>query len=137
MAVSVPCEPAVSVKPASSVGRTLSVTRARAAFAEWKPIGGFTIRRTRRLRPSCCAEFRPGRMAAGARRPALCESDRLRQGDKGLDELQTLEKNRANGLGEPVARTISPMTREHVFPPFRTLGGECATYATHIRSPRS
>jgi len=83
---------------------------------------------------------------------------------KRLDDLQTLEENRANRLGEPVARTIFPVgdddrghpyadyrwsrfknmapaemftvVGDHVFPFLRTLGGEGSTYATHMRDAR-
>ncbi len=83
---------------------------------------------------------------------------------KRLDDLQTLEENRANRLSEPVARTIFPdgaddwgrpyaeyrwsrfkhlapaemftVVAEHVFPWLRTLGGEGSTYATHMRDAR-
>jgi type I restriction enzyme M protein len=83
---------------------------------------------------------------------------------KRLDDLQTLEENRANRLGEPVTRVIFPTGRdskgrfyddyrwsrfkhlapaemftvigEHVFPFLRTLGGEGSTYATHMRDAR-
>jgi len=83
---------------------------------------------------------------------------------KRLDDLQTLEENKANRLGEPVARTIFPegdddkgrpyadyrwsrfknmapaemfiVVGEHVFPFLRTLGGEGSTYATHMRDAR-
>jgi type I restriction enzyme M protein len=78
---------------------------------------------------------------------------------KRLDDLQTLDENRANRLGEPVTRIIFPagtddkgrsyqdfrwsrfkhlapaemyaVVGEHVFPFLRTLGGEGSTYATH------
>ena len=83
---------------------------------------------------------------------------------KRLDDLQTLEENKANRLGEPVARTIFPggdddkgrpyadyrwgrfkhmppaemftVVGEHVFPWLRTLGGEGSTYSTHMRDAR-
>jgi type I restriction enzyme M protein len=83
---------------------------------------------------------------------------------KRLDDLQTLEENRANRLGEPVARTIFPdgdddkgrayadyrwsrfknmapaemftVVSEHVFPFLRTLGGEGSTYAKHMEGAR-
>jgi hypothetical protein len=37
---------------------------ARAALAEWNPYARLTIRRTRRLSPSCCALLIPSRTAA-------------------------------------------------------------------------
>ena len=83
---------------------------------------------------------------------------------KRLDDLQTLEENRASRLGEPVSRTIFPdgaddkgrayadyrwsrfkhfapadmytVVGEHVFPFLRTIGGEGSTYATHMRDAR-
>ena len=83
---------------------------------------------------------------------------------KRLDDLQTLEENRANRLGEPLGRTIFPegnddkdrphadlrwsrfkhfapadmyeVVGEHLFPFLRTLGGEGSTYATHMRDAR-
>jgi type I restriction enzyme M protein len=83
---------------------------------------------------------------------------------KRLDDLQTLEENKASRLGEPVGRSIFPAGRndrgrpyedlrwghfknfapaemyevvgEHVFPFLRTLGGEGSTYATHMRDAR-
>jgi type I restriction enzyme M protein len=83
---------------------------------------------------------------------------------KRLDDLQTLDENRANRLGEPLTRTIFPagsddkdrpyrdyrwsrfknmapaemyaVVGEHVFPFLRTLGGEGSTYATHMRDAR-
>jgi type I restriction enzyme M protein len=83
---------------------------------------------------------------------------------KRLDELQTLEENKAARLGEPIERRIFPKGKddrgrayedfrwsrlknfapaemfeivgEHVFPWLRTLGGEGSTYATHMRDAR-
>jgi type I restriction enzyme M protein len=83
---------------------------------------------------------------------------------KRLDDLQTLEENKASRLGEPLARTIFPdgvddkgrayddyrwsrfkhfgpadmytVVSEHVFPFLRTIGGEGSTYATHMRDAR-
>jgi type I restriction enzyme M protein len=83
---------------------------------------------------------------------------------KRLDDLQILEENKANRLGEPVVRAIFPdgpdnrgrsyqnyrwsrfkhlapaemftVVGEHVFPFLRTLGGEGSTYATHMRDAR-
>jgi len=83
---------------------------------------------------------------------------------KRLDDLHTLEENRANQLGEPMRRTIFPagddergrpyqdlrwgrfkhiapaemyeVVAEHVFPFLRTMGGEGSTYATHMRDAR-
>ena len=83
---------------------------------------------------------------------------------KRLDDLQTLEENKANRLGEPVTRVIFPdgtddggrsyqdyrwsrfknmapsemytVVAEHVFPFLRTLGGDGSTYATHMRDAR-
>lgn len=83
---------------------------------------------------------------------------------KRLDELQTLEENKARRLGEPVSRRIFPRGKddrgrpyedfrwsrlknfapaemftivgEHVFLFLRTLGGEDSTYATHMRDAR-
>jgi type I restriction enzyme M protein len=83
---------------------------------------------------------------------------------KRLDDLQTLEENKAARLGEPVSRTTFPDGRdnkgrpyadfrwsrfknfapaemytvvgEHVFAWLRTIGGEGSTYATHMRDAR-
>jgi len=83
---------------------------------------------------------------------------------KRLDDLQTLDENRANRLGEPGTRIIFPagtddrgrsyqdfrwsrfkhlapakmytVVGEHVFPFLRTLGGEGSTYATHMLDAR-
>jgi len=83
---------------------------------------------------------------------------------KRLDDLQTLEENRAARLAEPIGRAIFPagaddkgrsytdfrwsrfknfapadmfeVVGEHVFPLLRTLGGEGSTYATHMRGAR-
>jgi type I restriction enzyme M protein len=83
---------------------------------------------------------------------------------KRLDDLQTLEENKAARLGEPVARRIFPdgsddkerpyadyrwsrfknfdaatmytVVSEHVFPFLRTMGGEGSTYSTHMRDAR-
>lgn len=83
---------------------------------------------------------------------------------KRLDDLQTLEENKARRLGEPLERRIFPdgdddkgrpyqhyrwsqfknmapaemytVISEHVFPWLRTLGGEGSTYATHMRDAR-
>ncbi|HUP70051.1 MAG TPA: class I SAM-dependent DNA methyltransferase [Acidimicrobiales bacterium] len=83
---------------------------------------------------------------------------------KRLDDLQTLEENKANRLGGSVERTIFPggtdergrsyadyrwsrfknmapaemftVVGEHIFPFLRTLGGEGSTYATHMRDAR-
>ena len=81
-----------------------------------------------------------------------------------LDELQTLEENRARTLGKPMERRIFPegedakgkpystyrwqhfreleprqmheLLAEHVFPFLRTLGGDGSTYAQHMREAR-
>jgi type I restriction enzyme M protein len=83
---------------------------------------------------------------------------------KRLDDLQTLEENKARRLGEPMARRIFPdgndekgrsyqdyrwshfknlapaemftVASEHVFPFLRNLGGEGSTYAAHMRDAR-
>ena len=83
---------------------------------------------------------------------------------KRLDELQTLEENKAARLGEPIGRRTFPkgeddrgrpyedfrwsrlknfapaemftIVGEHLFPFLRTLGGEGSTYATHMRDAR-
>src|SRR5688500_5898098 len=83
---------------------------------------------------------------------------------KRLDDLQTLEENKANRLGAAVERTIFPdgkdergrpyadfrwsrfknmapaemftVVGDHVFPFLRTLGGEGSTYASHMRDAR-
>ena len=83
---------------------------------------------------------------------------------KRLDDLQTLEENRANRLGTPIERRIFPegddprgrpyadlrwsrfkhfapadmytVVGEHVFPFLRTLGGDGSTYAAHMRDAR-
>ncbi len=83
---------------------------------------------------------------------------------KRLDDLQTLEENKANRLGEPIARAVLPdgtddrgrsyqdyrwsrfknmapaemytVVGEHVFPFLRSLGGDGSTYATHMRDAR-
>lgn len=83
---------------------------------------------------------------------------------KRLDELETLEENKARFLDEPMGRRLFPQgddergrpfadlrwTRfkhfapaemhevvgNHVFPFLRTLGGEGSTYATHMRDAR-
>jgi type I restriction enzyme M protein len=83
---------------------------------------------------------------------------------KRLDDLQSLEENKANRLGEAVTRAVFPVgtddrgrsyqdyrwsrfknmapaemytvVGEHVFPFLRTLGGEGSTYATHMRDAR-
>lgn len=83
---------------------------------------------------------------------------------KRLDDIQTLEENKANRLGEPMSRSIFPdgvdergrsyqdyrwnrfknfapadmytVVGEHVFPFLRTIGGEGSTYATHMEGAR-
>ncbi|MGH3848430.1 MAG: type I restriction-modification system subunit M, partial [Pseudonocardiaceae bacterium] len=83
---------------------------------------------------------------------------------KRLDELQTLEENKANRLGEPLEHEYFPLGEdargrsyldyrwsrfknlapadmytvvgEHVFLFLRTLGGEGSTYATHMTDAR-
>jgi type I restriction enzyme M protein len=83
---------------------------------------------------------------------------------KRLDDLEALEENKANRLGEPMAHRYFPegvddkgrsyqdyrwnrfkhlppaemhsLVGEHVFPFLRTLGGEGSTYATHMRDAR-
>src|SRR5215212_6491140 len=81
-----------------------------------------------------------------------------------LDDLQTLEENRANRLNRPLERRVFPegkdardrpyddlrwsrfkhfapaemftVVGEHVFPFLRTLGGDGSTYAHHMRDAR-
>ncbi len=81
-----------------------------------------------------------------------------------LDELQTLEENKANRLKKPIERQIFPAGKdpkkrpyadlrwskfkelppaemfevvgEHVFPFLRSLGGEGSTYARHMKDAR-
>ena len=79
-----------------------------------------------------------------------------------LDELQTLEENKANRTGKPIEHAIFPDgaetsptpalvstssrsrpgrrcsngRREHVFPFLRELGGEDSTYSHHMRDAR-
>jgi type I restriction enzyme M protein len=83
---------------------------------------------------------------------------------KRLDDLHTLEENRANRLKQPMARRIFPEGRDrderpyedfrwsrfkhfaaadmftvvdrHVFPFLRTLGGDGSTYAHHMKDAR-
>ena len=84
---------------------------------------------------------------------------------KRLDDLQTLEENKAARLGQPLARRVFPagadprgrpydelrwsrfkhlgdpkelytVVAEHVFPFLRTLGGDGSTYAHHMRDAR-
>ncbi len=83
---------------------------------------------------------------------------------KRLDDLQTLEENKAQATKKPIARRIFPegkdprkkpfaelrwsrfkneeagimfeIVGEHVFPFLRTLGGEDSTYATHMKGAR-
>jgi type I restriction enzyme M protein len=83
---------------------------------------------------------------------------------KRLDDLHTLEENKANRLNKPMERRIFPAGKdgkkqpyedfrwsrfkhfpaadmfavvgEHVFPFLRTLGGEGSTYATHMKDAR-
>jgi type I restriction enzyme M protein len=83
---------------------------------------------------------------------------------KRLDDLETLEENKANRLGEPMAHRYFPegvddksrpyqdyrwsrfkhlppaemhtLIGDYVFPFLRTLGGEGSTYATHMRDAR-
>src|SRR5437773_1653195 len=83
---------------------------------------------------------------------------------KRLDDLQTLEENRANFLHQPIARRIFPegadeqgrpyeelrwsrfknlearemfaVVGDRVFPFLRTLGGGSATYARHMQDAR-
>jgi type I restriction enzyme M protein len=83
---------------------------------------------------------------------------------KRLDDLETLQENKANRLGEQMAHRYFPegvdekgrsyggyrwrnfknlapadmytVVGEHVFPFLRTLGGEGSTYATHMRDAR-
>jgi type I restriction enzyme M protein len=81
-----------------------------------------------------------------------------------LDELQTVEENKARTLGTPIERCIFPagkdpkkrpyadfrwsrfkdfeardlyeLVSEHIFPFLRTLGGDNSTYATHMKDAR-
>src|SRR5438552_9053576 len=81
-----------------------------------------------------------------------------------LDELQTLEENKAQRTGKPVERRIFPegkdqkgrpyedfrwhrfrnlapaemyeLVGEHIFPFLRTLGGEGSNYAAHMKDAR-
>jgi type I restriction enzyme M protein len=81
-----------------------------------------------------------------------------------LDDLQTLEENKATRLGKPIERHIFPLGKdtrgrkfeelrwsrfkhlepramftvvdEHVFPFLRTLGGDESTYAHHMKDAR-
>lgn len=81
-----------------------------------------------------------------------------------LDELETLEENKAKQLGTPMERRIFPKKKdpkgrsydelrwsrfknaappemltivgEHVFPFLRTLGGDGSTYAQHMKDAR-
>src|SRR5215213_6244302 len=81
-----------------------------------------------------------------------------------LDDLQTLEENRANRLNRPLERSVFPKGKdardrpyddlrwsrfkhfspaemftvvgEHVFPFLRALGGDGSTYAHHMRDAR-
>src|SRR5258706_8434161 len=81
-----------------------------------------------------------------------------------LDDLQTLEENKAAGLGKPLERRVFPegddprgrpyddlrwsrfknlapaemfaVVDEHVFPFLRTLGGDESTYAHHMKDAR-
>ncbi len=81
-----------------------------------------------------------------------------------LDELQTLEENKARRLGRPAERVVYPagkdergrsyadlrwsrfrhfapgemftVVAEHVFPFLRTLGGDGSTYARHMKDAR-
>jgi len=83
---------------------------------------------------------------------------------KRLDDLQTLEENKANRLGKPIERRIFPegndprnrpyadfrwsrfknfapadmytVMSEHVFPFLRTLGGDGSTYSGHMKDAR-
>lgn len=83
---------------------------------------------------------------------------------KRLDDLQTLEQNKATATGKPIARRIFPKGKdakgrpyedfrwrslknfdpptmfeivgEHVFPFLRTLGGDDSTYAQHMEGAR-
>lgn len=83
---------------------------------------------------------------------------------KRLDDIQTLEENKANRLGKPIERAVFPegadpkgrpyqdyrwsrfknfapaemytVIGEHVFPFLQTLGGEGSTYATHMEDAR-
>jgi type I restriction enzyme M protein len=81
-----------------------------------------------------------------------------------LDDLQTLEENKASTLGQPIERYIFPKGKdekkrsyadfrwskfkdfeardlykvmdEHIFPFLRTLGGDGSTYAQHMKDAR-
>jgi type I restriction enzyme M protein len=83
---------------------------------------------------------------------------------KRLDDLQTLEENKANRLGKPIERRIFPegndprnrsytdfrwsrfknfapadmytVMSDHVFPFLRTLGGDDSTYSGHMKDAR-